>query len=52
MNQLTPEESLAVRRMARDIRVDILKMITQAQSGHTGGSLSIADLMALLFFMK
>lgn len=50
MNQLTPEESLAVRRMARDIRVDILKMITQAQSGHTGGSLSIADLIALLFF--
>ena len=39
MNQLTPEESLAVRRMARDIRVDILKMnytgpVKGIQAGH------------------
>jgi transketolase len=32
------------------LRIQILKMITQAESGHPGGSLSAIDLMTVLFF--
>lgn len=50
MEKLTAEEVRYIREKARQLRVDILKMITKANSGHTGGSLSIADVMALLYF--
>ncbi|MBW1712085.1 MAG: transketolase [Deltaproteobacteria bacterium] len=35
---------------ARQLRLDVVKMLHQAGSGHTGGSLSAADIMAALFF--
>lgn len=35
---------------ARQIRVEILKMIAAANSGHPGGSLSIADIVSVLYF--
>ncbi len=35
---------------ARRLRVDILKMLNQARSGHTGGSLSAIDVLSVLFF--
>ena len=50
MNQLTMEEIKVLNEKAKNIRIDILKSITKANSGHTGGSLSIADLLTLLFF--
>ena len=50
MNQLTMEEIKLLNEKAKNIRIDILKAITKANSGHTGGSLSIADLLTLLFF--
>ena len=50
MNQLTMEEIKLLNEKAKNIRIDILKSITKANSGHTGGSLSIADLLTLLFF--
>ncbi len=50
MEKLTAEEVRYIREKARQLRIDILKMITKANSGHTGGSLSIADVMALLYF--
>jgi transketolase len=37
-------------RRAAEMRCDILKMITLAGSGHPGGSLSAADIVATLFF--
>jgi transketolase len=37
---------------ARDLRVEILKMLTEAGSGHTGGSLSAADVVTALYFFK
>lgn len=52
MNQLTMEEIKLLNEKAKNIRIDILKAITKANSGHTGGSLSIADLLTLLFFMR
>lgn len=39
-----------VEKMARRIRQESIKMIYQAQSGHPGGSLSEADLLAALYF--
>lgn len=36
--------------VARQLRIDVLKMITAAGSGHPGGSLSAAEIMACLYF--
>ena len=52
MNTLTSEEILYLEEKAKEIRISILKMITKAKSGHTGGSLSIADLVTLLYFKE
>ena len=46
----TNDENKFQNEKAKNIRIDILKAITKANSGHTGGSLSIADLLTLLFF--
>jgi transketolase len=35
---------------AKELRLEIIKMIYKAQSGHPGGSLSAADIMAVLYF--
>lgn len=37
---------------ARRVRAEILKMLTVSGSGHTGGSLSAADIATALFFYK
>lgn len=39
-----------LEKIAWTIRRDIIKMITEAQSGHPGGSLSSADIMVSLYF--
>ena len=35
---------------ARELRIEAIKMIHSAKSGHPGGSLSVADVMAVLYF--
>jgi transketolase len=42
---------LLLREKSLAIRQDILKSITAAGSGHTGGSLGLADLFASLYFV-
>lgn len=37
---------------AKNIRVNALKMIAKAGSGHPGGSLSMADILSVLYFDK
>ncbi len=37
---------------AKALRREILKMLTESGSGHTGGSLSAADILAALYFYK
>jgi transketolase len=39
-----------IMKVAKEIRADILKMTTAAGSGHPGGSMSAADIMAVLYF--
>ncbi len=38
--------------IAREVRIDILKMLTSAGSGHTGGSLSATDIAVAIYFSK
>jgi transketolase len=38
--------------IAREIRLNILKMLTRAGSGHTGGSLSAVDVAVAIYFSK
>ncbi len=39
-----------LRETSRRMRIEILKMLNRAASGHTGGSLSAADIMTALYF--
>jgi transketolase len=38
------------KSLARDMRVDIIRMIETAGSGHPGGSLSVIDLLTVLYW--
>lgn len=42
----------ALREIARRCRVQILRMLTHAGSGHPGGSLSVIDLLTVLYFRR
>lgn len=39
-----------LRKIANDLRIDVINMITRAGSGHPGGSLSSADIITVLYF--
>ena len=39
-----------LKRIASQVRRDIVRMVTDAQSGHPGGSLSSADVLTALYF--
>ena len=39
-----------LNEMARQVRRDIIRMLTRANSGHTGGSLGMADIFTALYF--
>jgi transketolase len=41
-----------LKNLAKEMRRDILKMLTLAGSGHPGGSLSCIDILTVLFFNK
>ena len=46
--KITDEKEL--RKIANEIRIDIINMVYEAGSGHPGGSLSCADILAVLYF--
>jgi transketolase len=39
-----------LKSKSRKLRMDILKMLAKAQSGHTGGSLSAIDILTVLYY--
>ncbi|HMK57223.1 MAG TPA: transketolase [Dissulfurispiraceae bacterium] len=41
-----------LKARATEMRIEILKMLEKSGSGHTGGSLSAADIVAALYFYK
>jgi transketolase len=49
---MNAEDVLELRRIATNIRKGIITAVASAGSGHPGGSLSIADIMAYLYFRK
>ncbi len=46
----SPELILSLERTAVKIRMDVIKMLAKAGSGHPGGSLSAADIVTALYF--
>lgn len=52
MTMLTAVQKQLVLEKAKLIRASIIEAVTGAKSGHPGGSLSIADLMSLLYFVE
>ena len=40
----------ALESIANDIRIDVIEQVYSAQSGHPGGALSCADILAVLYF--
>ena len=49
---VTAEKIKELEKMAKKLRYDIVMMIGTGKPGHLGGSCSIADLMAVLYFYK
>lgn len=47
---MNTEESKKLKQIASQIRIDVLTSISAAGSGHTGGSLSSADIFTALYF--
>ncbi len=45
-------DELTLRAIAREVRKDILKMTTNANSGHPGGAMSATDIIVVLYFYK
>ena len=50
--QLTPHDVKDLELKANEIRVDIIKMLVEAGSGHSGGPLGMADIFTALFFKE
>ena len=43
---------VVLENKARELRIDTLKMILEAGSGHIGGSFSIAEILTALYYDK
>ena len=50
MKELLEREILELEGIARDLRVESLRMIHRRQAGHPGGSLSAAEIVTVLYF--
>lgn len=49
---LTKEKNEMLKKVATQLRRDVIEMTYKAQSGHPGGSCSLADIMAYLYFYR
>ena len=47
---MTETSEVDLAQIANDMRIDIVRMITEAGSGHPGGSLSCIDILTALYF--
>ncbi|MBI3593779.1 MAG: transketolase [Nitrospirae bacterium] len=46
---MSPDHSAQIEKLSNSLRIDILKMIYDAQSGHPGGSFSAIDILTVLY---
>jgi len=49
---VTPEKKEHLQKIADKIRRNVLEMIYKAQSGHLGGSFSVAEIVSVLYFSE
>ncbi|MGG5315845.1 transketolase [Enterococcus sp. AZ072] len=49
---MTTARTEELKQIANSARIDIIDMLTEAGSGHPGGSLSIIDIVTVLFYDK
>jgi transketolase len=47
-----PDETRRIGRIAWDLRADVVRMIGVGKAGHLGGSCSLAEIVAALYFAK
>jgi len=47
-----PDEIQNIQKIAWDLRADVVKMIGVGKAGHLGGSCSLAEIVAALYFAK
>lgn len=47
-----PDEIQKIQQIAWDLRADVVKMIGVGKAGHLGGSCSLAEIVAALYFSK
>jgi transketolase len=47
-----PEQIQNIQKIAWDLRADVVKMIGVGKAGHLGGSCSLAEIVAALYFSK
>jgi transketolase len=53
ITKMIPREKIKeIQEKARQIRLDIIEMLGGCGSGHPGGSLSVTDIIAVLYFYK
>lgn len=55
MNSLPPKHIRDIKMLeslAKEVRISVLKMLTAARSGHTGGSLSAVDVAVAIYFSE
>ncbi len=50
MSYLTDEQRIALEKKAEEIRETIIRMLTEAGSGHTAGPLGMADIFTAFYF--
>jgi len=50
MRSLTPEKIAELEELARQLRVDSLRLIARRGAGHPGGALSAAEIITVLYF--
>ena len=41
-----------LKEIAKNVRIDIIEALAAAKSGHPGGSLSVTDILTILYFDK
>lgn len=47
---LSKKKEKELIKISRDLRIDVIKMLGRAKSGHTAGSLGMADIFSALYF--
>lgn len=50
MESLNDQKVAELKKVANDIRKDIIRMLSVASSGHTAGALGMADIFTILYF--